>query len=114
MIVNIYEKIGLELGIDGWEETMSNPSMEYTKAVWKKKGDVGDWHFCIEYDKEKDAKKVLCILQLNIGKAIESKVNTPIYVLDVIGVKDTLLALKTAVVLLLHKSMKGGMICQNL
>lgn len=110
----IYEAVALEMGLRGWEEQRNVVSDDMIRAVWKKKGDVGEWVFLMEYDREKRADEVLFVMELNVGKKIGSKLYNPIKVLRGAGVVPVLKTLGKSVGRLLEKTLGGGSVCQSL
>lgn len=110
----IYDMIALEMGLKGWEERTSVASDDYTKAVWKKKGEVGEWQFLIENTEKCRADEVFCLMELNVGKRIGAKLYTPKKILAGVGVNPVLETLRKGIERLLEKTTEGGYICQSL
>ena len=110
----IYEEIDKQITECGWVNQRSVVSAEYTKSVWKKKGDVGEWQLLMEHDSKCKKEEVLCVMELKIGKKFGAKLYTPLKVLDGVGVSPILNTLRNGIEKLIEKETKGGYICQNL
>lgn len=108
----MYERVVLELGLNGWEEQRNVVCEDFIRAVWKKKGDVGEWVFVLEYEKGENDDKVLYLLQLTVGRRIGAKCYAPVKLLEDAGVLPTLEAHKRAIVRLIEKELIGGEVCQ--
>ena len=109
----IYEELDRQMSEKGWTNQRNVVSYEYTKSVWKKKGDVGEWQMLMEHDVvRKD--EVLCVMELKAGKKFGAKLHTPVKVLAGIGVNPILETLRKGIERLVEKETKGGYICQNL
>lgn len=77
----IYEAVALEMGLQGWTEERNLVADDMIRAVWKKKGDVGEWMYLMEYDKNRKEDTVLCLMKLSVGKKFGAKCETPLNVL---------------------------------
>ena len=113
-MITVYEKIAVEMKGNGWEERASIVSDEYTKVVWKRKGDIGEWQFAVENKEEYRPDEVLCVLVFIIGKKFAAKLYTTKNVMNGAGVIPVLNALRKGIERLVQKETKGGYICQNL
>ena len=110
----VYERIAVEMEGNGWEERSSIVSDEYTKVVWKRKGDIGEWQFAVENKEEYRPGEVCCVLVFIIGKKFATKLYTPKNVINGAGIIPVLNALRKGIERLVQKETKGGYICQNL
>ena len=110
----IYEAVALEMGLQGWEEQRNVVSEDMIRAVWKKKGDVGEWAFLMEYEREQRPDEVFFMMELNVGKKIGAKLFNPVKVLKCAGVVPVLNTLGKSVGKLLEKTLGGGSVCQSL
>lgn len=110
----IYEQAALELGLQGWEEQRNVVADGFMRAVWKKKGDVGEWVFTMEYEEEKHGKDVLCGMSLNIGRKFGARCAAQIKVLSCTGVEPILKTLNKGVERLINQTLGGGEVWQDL
>ena len=110
----IYEEVAIEMGLQGWTEEMNLVADDMIRAVWKKKGDVGEWMYLMEYDKNRKEDTVLCLMKLSVGKKFGAKCETPLNVLRGAGVVPVLNTLRRGVERLLEKTTGGGEVCQSL
>lgn len=110
----IYQAVALEMGLKGWEERTSVVSEGYTKAVWKRKGDIGEWQFLIENTEKCRADEVFCLMELKAGKKFGAKLYTPKKVLDGVGINPILGTLRKGIERLVEKTTGGGYVCQSL
>lgn len=109
---NVYLKMSVEMGLKGWGEQFNVVSDKECRAVWKKKGDVGEWVFLLENIEGKD--KMLCAMSLKAGKEFAAKMEVQTDMMMAMDVGDILASCKGAIERMLHKSTGGGYICQKL
>ena len=110
----IYEQVALEMGLRGWVEQRNVVADDVMKAVWKKKGDVGEWVFMMEYEEGKHGGDVLCLMCLTVGRKFGAKCHTPVKVLMAAGVGPVLCALNRGVERVMRETSKGGEVWQTL
>lgn len=110
----IYEELERQMSENGWTNQRNVVSREYTKSVWKRKGDVGEWQMLMEHDVRVRKDEVFCVMELKAGKKFGAKLHTPVKVLAGVGVNPILETLRKGIEKLVEKETKGGYICQNL
>lgn len=110
----IYEELDRQMSENGWTNQRNVVSREYTKSVWKKKGDIGEWQMLMEHDIRMKRDEVFCVMELKAGKKFGAKLHTPVKVLAGVGVNPILETLRKGIERLVAKETKGGYICQNL
>lgn len=110
----IYEELDRQMSENGWTNQRNVVSSEYTKSVWKKKGDIGEWQMLMEHDIRMKKDEVFCVMELKAGKKFGAKLHTHVKVLAGIGVNPILETLRKGIEKLVEKETKGGYICQNL
>ena len=113
----LYEQMALEMGMKGWGEQRNVVADDVMKAVWKKKGDVGEWVFMMEYEETKHGGDVLCLMCLmclTVGRKFGAKCHTPVKVLMAAGVGPVLCALNRGVERVMRETQKGGEVWQTL
>lgn len=101
------------MGLKGWEEQRNVVADDVMKAVWKRKGDVGEWVFCLEYEAGKNGGDVLCLMCLTVGRKFGAKCFTPVKVLKAAGVVPVLSALNRGVERVIRETSKGGEVWQT-
>lgn len=110
----IYEEATIEMIEKGWEERVSVVSDDLLRVVWVKKGDVGEWFSMMEYDKERGDDRVLCMMELVIGKRFVTKLKAEKKLLCPAGIEAIMNTLRKGIIDVLEKELKGGYVCQNL
>lgn len=110
----IYEELDRQMSENGWTNQWNVVSSVYTRSVWKKKGDIGEWQMLMEHDIRMKRDEVFCVMELKAGKKFGAKLHTPVKVLAGVGVNQILETLRTGIEKLVAKETKGGYICQNL
>lgn len=110
----IYEELDRQMSENGWTNQRNVVSSEYTKSVWKKKGDIGEWQMLLEHDIRMKKDEVFFVMELKAGKKFGAKLHTPVKVLAGVGVNPILETLRKGIEKLVEKETKGGYICQNL
>ena len=110
----IYEELEIQMSENGWTNQRNVVSPEYTKSVWKKKGDIGEWQMLMEHDVRVRKDEVFCVMEMKAGKKFGAKLYTPLKVLGGVGVNPILETLRKGIEKLVEKETKGGYICKNL
>lgn len=113
MMENVYLKMSVEMGLKGWEEQRSVVSDKECRAVWKKKGDVGEWMLLLEQCTD-DKDRVCITMSLKAGKEFAAKTIEEADLMMVMDIEDVLELCRGAIVRMLHKSTGGGYLCQIL